>query len=87
MHAYIIPNYKEDEDLLIETIEKIAEHPWAKNRSMVFLGMEAHEPEGKEKADKISKIFRNKFRLFGYTIHQMREYEQKGKASNVSWCV
>ena len=54
---------------------------------MVFLGMEAHEPEGKEKADKISKIFRNKFRLFGYTIHQMREYEQKGKASNVSWCV
>jgi hypothetical protein len=22
----------------------------------------------------------------GYTVHQLREYEQRGKASNVSWC-
>lgn len=24
--------------------------------------------------------------LMGYTQHHVREHEQKGKASNVSWC-
>jgi len=23
----------------------------------------------------------------GFTIHELRKYEQRGKAANVSWCV
>jgi len=43
MHAYIIPSYKEDIELLAETLDHIASHHSAKERYMIFLAMEAHE--------------------------------------------
>jgi len=38
------------------------------------------------KAQGLINKYRNNFRLIGYTLHHIREFEQKGKASNVSWC-
>jgi hypothetical protein len=48
--------------------------------------MEAHENGSKEKAEKICKMYEKKFKAIIFTIHQLREYELKGKPSNVSWC-
>jgi hypothetical protein len=48
--------------------------------------MEAHEEHSELKAEELIKKYNGKFRLMGYTLHQLREFEQKGKASNVSWC-
>ena len=49
-HAFIIPNYKEDEEMLAETMERIASHKGARQRYMVFLAMEAHEENSDLKA-------------------------------------
>ena len=69
-----------------ETLDQLAAHPWAKDRMMVFLAMEAHEEHSDLKAEQLIKTYGNKFKLMGYTQHHLQEYEQKGKASNVSWC-
>lgn len=49
--------------------------------------MEAHEKDSDLKAIRLVEKFKNKFRFINYSIHHIREFEQKGKASNVSWCV
>ena len=38
------------------------------------------------KGENLVARFRDSFLVTGYTRHHIREYEQKGKASNVSWC-
>ena len=48
--------------------------------------MEAHEPDSDKKAIKIIDGYKNKFKMIEFTVHTMRQYEQKGKAANVSWC-
>jgi hypothetical protein len=53
---------------------------------MVFLAMENHEEHSDEKAERLIADFKGKFKLMGYTVHHIQEYEQRGKASNVSWC-
>ena len=72
--------------MLAETMEKIAAHQGASERYMVFLAMEAHEENSDLKAQKLVNQFRHRFLRVGYTRHLLREYEQRGKASNVSWC-
>ena len=42
-HAIIIPNYKEELDILESTLQQIAGHTQAKQRYLVFLAMEGHE--------------------------------------------
>lgn len=54
---------------------------------MVFLAMEKHEDNSDLKAKRLIERFRGKFRVMDFTRHEIRQYEQKGKASNVSWCV
>ena len=41
-HAFIIPNYKEDEIILESTLLQIASHQQAEDWFLVFLAMEAH---------------------------------------------
>ncbi len=49
--------------------------------------MEKWEKDCDIKAKKLLEEYKSSFRQMGYTIHDIRQYEQKGKASNVSWCV
>ena len=49
-HAFVIPSYKEDVELLSETLEKIAMHQGSRANYMVFLAMEAHEENSDIKA-------------------------------------
>ena len=74
LHAFIIPSYKEDIDLLSETLDHIAAHPWAKERIMIFLAMEAHEEHSDVKAEQLIQKYKNQFKMMGYTQHQIREY-------------
>lgn len=48
--------------------------------------MEKHEDGADKKAEKIINRFKSKFRHMDFTLHEIKMYEQKGKASNVSWC-
>lgn len=86
-HAFVIPSYKEDIDLIAETLNVLAKHKRAESTYLIFLAMEAHEEGSDKKAEAIINKFRNKFRHMDYTRHQVKPHEQKGKASNVSWCV
>ncbi len=64
----------------------LAIHSEAKKRYLVFLAMEAHEEGSAEKAQQLIAKYGQYFKVMSFSHHKMREYEQKGKASNVSWC-
>jgi hypothetical protein len=57
LHAFIIPSYKEDVDLLSDTLDHLAAHPWAKARILIFLAMEAHEDHSDVKAEQLIKKY------------------------------
>lgn len=42
-YGFIIPNYKEEIELISETLEVLASHKRAKSHYLIFLAMEAHE--------------------------------------------
>ena len=48
--------------------------------------MEGHEQGSEQKANELLQAFAGNFRLIDFTRHEIRPNEQKGKASNVSWC-
>lgn len=50
-YAIIIPNYKEDIELLSETLNVLASHSRAPQHYLVFLAMEAHEDGSQQKAE------------------------------------
>ena len=85
-YGFIIPNYKEDVEMMAETLEMLANHTRAKQSYCIFLAMEKHEEGSEQKAYQLIELFKDKFRAIDFTQHEVREFEQKGKASNVSWC-
>lgn len=70
--AFIIPSYKEDLDLLSETLDHIASHPRATRTYMIFLAMEAHEEGSDLKAEELIRRYNKKFKYMNYTRHEMR---------------
>lgn len=50
-HAIIIPSYKEDSELLLETLNVLAKHQLARTTYIVMLAMEAHEEGSDKKAE------------------------------------
>ena len=57
LHAFIIPSYKEDVELLSDTLDYLAAHPWAKARILIFMAMEAHEDQSDVKAEQLIKKY------------------------------
>ena len=49
-HAFALPSYKEDIELLAETLEVLAKHKRAQYTYLIFLAMEQHEPGSDKKA-------------------------------------
>lgn len=87
MHIVIIPNYKEDEDMLLETLTNIALSPCAKESIRVVLGMEEREgPEGALKADRLIESTSHLFADIFAAYHPPgRAGEMAGKSSNSQW--
>mmetsp|Transcript_106120 Transcript_106120/g.300067 ORF Transcript_106120/g.300067 Transcript_106120/m.300067 type:complete len:643 (+) Transcript_106120:96-2024(+) len=96
-HVIVLPNYKEDEEMLEETVRSLAESDGSED-FWVVLAME--EREGKdavEKAERVKAKFRDSFAnvlAFFHPANLREEHldgswsqEVPGKASNLKWAV
>ena len=57
-YGFIIPSYKEDIELLSETLDVLAAHKRAKTQYLIFMAMEAHEENSNLKAIELQKRFK-----------------------------
>jgi len=62
MHFVVLPNYKEDIDILREAIDTLAISTVARNQMGLVLAMEAREPNVQEKAEELLEEYRLKFK-------------------------
>ncbi|KAK1755163.1 glycosyl transferase family group 2-domain-containing protein [Echria macrotheca] len=86
IHAVVIPNYKEENDTLRETLEVLASHPQARNTYDIYLAMEQRETNSDTKALRFINEFSKKFRSIEYTVHPSDiPGELAGKGSNMAW--
>lgn len=97
VHLIVLPNYKEDERMLAETLRSLAEAEDS-NNFWIVLGMEAREGEaGKQKAERLQMRFGSKFARVFTTCHPenlterhldgSEDMEVPGKASNLKYAV
>ncbi|KAL2132019.1 hypothetical protein VTI74DRAFT_4303 [Chaetomium olivicolor] len=85
-HAIVIPNYKEENDTLRETLEVLASHPQARATYDVYLAMEQREHNVETKAARLTNEFSKKFRSIDFTVHPSDiPGELAGKGSNMAW--
>jgi len=84
MHYVIIPNYKEEEKMLKETLENLGRSAMAQSRVRVVLGMELREgPDVKAKAERLIAETKSLFQDISATFHPAGlPGEVPGKASN-----
>ena len=86
MHFVILPNYKEDIDILREAIDTLAISTLARNQMGLVLAMEAREPKVQEKAEELLEEYRLKFKYVMATYHPPGlPNEMPGKSSNTRW--
>lgn len=87
MHIVILPNYKEDEQMLFRTLEHIAESPMAQQSIKVVLAMEEREgPVGAEKAKRLIEKASPMFADIFATFHPANlPGDLAGKSSNTQW--
>jgi hypothetical protein len=86
VHLIIVPNYKEDMETLMETLDTLAYHSRASTDYAVILAMEQGEKDSDKKAEKLISHFSGKFMELRYTIHPSGiPGEARGKSSNVAW--
>jgi hypothetical protein len=86
IHAIVIPNYKEENDTLRETLEVLASHPQARDTYDVYLAMEQREHNAETKASRLTNEFSKKFRSIDFTMHPSDiPGELAGKGSNMAW--
>jgi len=87
MHIVVVPNYKEDEDLLLDTVQHLAKSALAKESIWVVLAME--EREGKAAREKAERLIGKASHLFAdmfATFHPVGlPGDVAGKSSNDQW--
>lgn len=87
MHIVILPNYKEEEQMLLHTLKNIARSVLAKDRIRVVLAMEARE--GQKGIDKAKRLIEQTKHLFKDVIASYHPEgvpaEVPGKSSNSQW--
>jgi hypothetical protein len=62
MHFVVLPNYKEDIDILREAIDTLAVSTLARHQMGLVLAMEAREPGVQAKAEELLEEYRLKFK-------------------------
>lgn len=86
LHVAIIPNYKEDFNILADTLARLAESPIAREQVCVVLAMEEREQIATEKAEKLTAMYQDKFKHILQTYHPKDiPGEVAGKSSNEAW--
>ncbi|KAF3921911.1 hypothetical protein ABW20_dc0101298 [Dactylellina cionopaga] len=86
IHSIIVPSYKEDIQVLEDTLKVLASHQSARSHYDVCLAMEERDPNAKTVATKLIARFGERFRDMQFTLHPSSlEGEAPGKSSNVGW--
>lgn len=96
VHLIVLPNYKEDEDMLAETLQSLSEADEHEDFCIV-LAMEEHEALSVQKGHRLQQRFEHAFGGIVVTVHPMGlaqkhldesiDLEVPGKASNLKWAV
>eukprot|EP00929_Paragymnodinium_shiwhaense_P118706 TRINITY_DN90626_c0_g1_i1.p1 TRINITY_DN90626_c0_g1~~TRINITY_DN90626_c0_g1_i1.p1 ORF type:complete len:694 (-),score=133.86 TRINITY_DN90626_c0_g1_i1:388-2469(-) len=86
-HIVLLPNYKEDEAMLKQTLENIGKSPMARDHIWVVLGMEGREGvEGQQKAERLIAATKHLFAGIVASTHPKGlPGEIAGKSSNSQW--
>lgn len=86
LHVIVIPNYKEDRDILRATLNRLAESTLARDQIVVMLAMEASEPGATQKAEDLVTEYQDTFRSVLYSLHPKGlSGEVTGKSANENW--
>ena len=85
-HIIIIPNYKEPDALLINTLDVLAQHSQSSHRYIVILAMEESEQDAEKKIQRLTLGYDSKFKHIFGCIHPANILnEARGKGSNVNY--
>jgi len=86
-HVFVIPNYKEDMQVLRATLDRLAAHRHASHYT-ILLAMEEKEAEAEQKASQLQEQYCLRFKAILFTLHTLDPVtEMPGKASNVNAAV
>jgi len=86
-HILILPNYKEDENMLGDTLDNLARFKYAREQLHVVLAMEAREGSaGRHKAERLIAGHKHCFANIFATFHpENLPGETAGKSANCQW--
>jgi hypothetical protein len=84
-HLVIVPTYRESDEILIETLECIANQTAPSEKIAVALAFEGRDPQAPERAARLSERFEQRFGHWLVTLHPDLPGEVKGKSSNLQW--
>jgi len=86
LHFVILPNYKEDEDMMWRTLENVARSGLARSSVRVVLAMEAREAGAQAKAERLMERARPYFLDVCASFHPAGlKGELAGKSPNTQW--
>lgn len=87
MHVVLLPNYMENEHMLRQTLENLANAPGARETLHIVLAMETREgPNGRTKAERLIADMSHFFADVMATFHPDNlPGETPGKSSNTQW--
>ena len=85
-HVVILANYKEPEEVVARTLERLSEQPNAIDTLTVVMAMEEAEPDSRAKGERLKAQYGAGFAHMLVTVHPAGlQGEAPGKASNQTW--
>lgn len=87
LHFVVLPNYAEEEEMLAQTVQNIANNSLARDHMVCVLAMEAREGDAaRSKANRLIERHQHLFKGMFATFHPGNiPSEVKGKSSNTQW--
>jgi hypothetical protein len=84
-HLLLVPTYKENEEVLAETLDCLANQTVPGQRLAVVLAFEERDPLAPARAASLTRRFESVFGHWLITFHPDLPGEVKGKSSNLAW--
>jgi hypothetical protein len=84
-HLVMVPTYREDDQILSETLECIATQTVPAERIAVVLAFEERDSEAPARARRLTRRFAHRFGEWLVTMHPDSPGEVRGKSSNLAW--
>jgi cellulose synthase/poly-beta-1,6-N-acetylglucosamine synthase-like glycosyltransferase len=84
-HLVIVPTYKENDEILSESLECLARQTAPHERITVVMAFEERDPQAPARAGRLTRRFARRFGHWLVTMHPDLPGEVKGKSSNLAW--